>query len=106
MPLWKFLPHDQVKRLYQEVKNWMWGSVVPAGTQIPTTVDPNAIDPGTWLRGAVAYTPTHCGKEYPFTDFDDTPRRVGCEADKPIGTRDPDKFLKEQQNKLWAEMMK
>lgn len=24
-----------------------------------------------------------------------------CEADKPEGTRDPDKFLKEQQDKLW-----
>lgn len=25
-----------------------------------------------------------------------------CEADKPEGTRDVDKFLKEQQNKLWG----
>ncbi len=27
------------------------------------------------------------------------------ETEKPIGTRDPDKFLKEQQDKLWKEMM-
>ena len=26
-----------------------------------------------------------------------------CESDKPIGTRDPDKFLKEQQDKMWRE---
>lgn len=29
----------------------------------------------------------------------------GPETRKPIGTRDPDKFLKEQQDKLWKEMM-
>ncbi len=29
-----------------------------------------------------------------------------CETDKPIGTRDPDKYLKEQQNAARARMMK
>ena len=26
-----------------------------------------------------------------------------CETDKPIGTRDVDKFLREQQDKLWRD---
>jgi hypothetical protein len=26
-----------------------------------------------------------------------------CEADKPIGTRDVEKFLREQQDKLWRD---
>lgn len=29
-----------------------------------------------------------------------------CEADKLIGTRDPDKYLKEQQDAAWRQMMK
>jgi len=30
------------------------------------------------------------------------PPKYACEADKPIGTRDPDKYLREQQDKLWS----
>lgn len=30
-----------------------------------------------------------------------TERESTCETDKPEGTRDPDKFLKEQQDRLW-----
>jgi hypothetical protein len=29
--------------------------------------------------------------------------KLTCEADKPEGTRDVDKYLKEQQDKLWRE---
>lgn len=32
----------------------------------------------------------------------ETPPEPTCEADKPEGTRDVDKYLKEQQNKLWG----
>ncbi len=31
------------------------------------------------------------------------PVKHTCEADKPIGTRDVDRFLKEQQDKLWKD---
>ena len=30
-------------------------------------------------------------------------KQYECEADKPEGTRDVDKFLKEQQDKLWRD---
>jgi hypothetical protein len=35
------------------------------------------------------------------THEDPPANEYACEADKPEGTRDPDKFLKEQQDKLW-----
>lgn len=40
--------------------------------------------------------------EYPHFKSAVTPLLPTCEADKPEGTRDVDKFLKEQQAKLWG----
>jgi len=46
-----------------------------------------------------AYTPQYGNKPV-------RKARYATETEKPIGTRDPDKFLKEQQDRLWEEMMK
>lgn len=52
--------------------------------------DPSQIDPEGW------------GSDYdPVEDLQKPEPK--CEADKPEGTRDVEKFLKEQQNKLWRD---
>ncbi len=49
---------------------------------------------------------TYYGPSTPPYVLDKAPEpSYACEVDKPAGTRDPDKFLKEQQDKLWKEMM-
>ncbi|KKN68048.1 hypothetical protein LCGC14_0455020 [marine sediment metagenome] len=39
---------------------------------------------------------------YGLSDEDKPIPAPKCETDKPIGTRDVDKFLREQQNKIWG----
>lgn len=51
---------------------------------------------------------TDCMSSVPDWQYEDHPEvKVGkskCEADKTLGTRDPDKFLREQQDAIWREI--
>jgi hypothetical protein len=52
------------------------------------------------------YTPSAKELEMDYKEFKGykVPEEPKCEADKPVGTRDVDKFQKEQQDKLWSDL--
>lgn len=56
------------------------------------------------LPGTMEVLPSPFGPQY-RARLDEAKLGEGVESQKPMGTRDPDVYLREQQDKLWKEMM-
>lgn len=85
--------------LYADVKNWLQNQ---ATATVAPPVGLKAIMEGAGQEEVESFYEGGWGSDpgEPVPPKTRVPRPT-CEADKPEGTRDVDKFLKEQQEKLW-----